>query len=87
MPGAILPFQRMQKRHEDAKPTDKIFGKTRNDLINQILSDCNLRFDRNGNTRTAHNLRHTHLKNTLDASAINLRKPRRRWRKPTKADE
>ncbi len=114
MPGAILPFQRMQKRHKSAKPTDKIFGKTRNDMINQVLNDINLKFDRDGNVRTAYSLRHTyiclrlmegadiyqiakncrtsvemiekfyaaHLKNTLDASAINVRKPKR---KPGKA--
>lgn len=110
MKGAILPFQRMQKRHPDAKPTDKIFGKTRNDLINQVLKDCNLKHDRDGNVRTAYSLRHTyiclrlmegadiyqiakncrtsvemieqfyasHIKNTLDASAINVRKSRKR---------
>ena len=110
MKGAILPFQRMQKRHKDAKPTDKIFGKTRNDLINQILADCDLKRDRDGNVRTAYSLRHTyiclrlmegadiyqiakncrtsvemieqfyasHIKNTLDASAINVKKPRKK---------
>ena len=110
MKGAILPFQRMQKRHKDAKPTNKIFGKTRNDLINQILADCNLKRDRDGNVRTAYSLRHTyiclrlmegadiyqiakncrtsvemieqfyasHIKNTLDASAINVKKPKRK---------
>ncbi len=109
MSGAILPFQRMLKRHTDAKPTSKIFGKTRNDLINQVLADCNLKNDRDGNVRTAYSLRHTyiclrlmegadiyqiakncrtsvemieqfyaaHLKNTLDASAINVRKPKK----------
>lgn len=113
MKGAILPFQRMQKRHKDAKLTDKIFGKTRNDLINQILADCNLKHDRDGNVRTAYSLRHTyicvrliegadiyqvakncrtsvemieqfyasHIKNTLDASAINVKKPRKRKNK------
>lgn len=113
MPGAILPFQRMQKRHAP-KPTDKIFGKTRNDMINQVLKELNLKFDRDGNVRTAYSLRHTyicmrlmegadiyqiakncrtsvemieqfyaaHLKNTLDASAINVRKSKK---KPDKA--
>lgn len=113
MPGAILPFQRMQKRHADAKPTDKIFGKTRNDLINQVLADCNLKHDRDGNVRTAYSLRHTyiclrlmegadiyqiakncrtsvemieqfyatHIKNTLDASAINVKKPKKSRKK------
>lgn len=114
MAGAILPFQRMQKRHPEAKPTDKIFGKTRNDLINQILNDCGLKHDRDGNVRTAYSLRHTyiclrliegadiyqiakncrtsvemieqfyasHIKNTLDASAINIRKPKKKPKKP-----
>lgn len=107
--GAVLPFQRMQERHSSAKPTDKIFGKTRNVLINQVLADCNLKHDRDGNVRTAYSLRHTyiclrlmegadiyqiakncrtsvemieqfyaaHIKNTLDAAAINVRKPRK----------
>lgn len=107
--GAVLPFQRMQERHADARPTDKIFGKTRSVLINQVLADCNLKHDRDGNVRTAYSLRHTyiclrlmegadiyqiakncrtsvemieqfyaaHIKNTLDAAAINVRKPRK----------
>lgn len=113
MTGAILPFQRMQKRHPDAKLTDKIFGKTRNDLINQVLADCNLKHDRDGNVRTAYSLRHTyiclrlmegadiyqiakncrtsvemieqfyaaHIKNTLDASAINVKKAKKSRKK------
>ena len=108
MTGAILPFQRMQKRH-GGKPTDKIFGKTPRDVLNKVLDDLNLKYDRDGNVRTAYSLRHTyiclrlmegadiyqvakncrtsvemveqfyaaHLKNTLDASAINVRKPKK----------
>ncbi len=107
MTGAILPFQRMQKRNS-GQPTDKIFGKTPRDLLNKVLDDLNLKTDRDGNVRTAYSLRHTyiclrlmegadiyqvakncrtsvemieqfyaaHLKNTLDASAINVRKPK-----------
>ncbi len=110
MPGAVHPFQRMKKRHNNAKPTDRIFGKTRNDMINQVLAETNLKRDRDGNIRTAYSLRHTyiclrlmegadiyqiakncrtsvemieqfyaaHIKNTLDASAINVRKPKRK---------
>lgn len=116
MSGAILPFQRMQKRHPDAKSTSKIFGKTRNDLINQVLADCNLKKDRDGNVRTAYSLRHTyiclrliegadiyqiakncrtsvemieqfyaaHIKNTLDASSINVRKTKKKPKKTKK---
>ena len=117
MSGAILPFQRMQKRHK-GQPTDKIFGKTPRDLINKVLEDLNLKYDRDGNVRTAYSLRHTyiclrlmegadiyqiakncrtsvdmieqfyaaHLKNTLDASAINVRKPKRKTEKSKKGE-
>ncbi len=109
MPGAILPFQRMQKRH-NGQPTAVIFGKTPRTPLNKILDDLNLKFDRDGNVRTAYSLRHTyiclrlmegadiyqiakncrtsvemieqfyaaHLKNTLDASAINVKKKKRK---------
>jgi integrase len=107
--GAIMPFQRMQKRH-NGKPTDLIFGKTPRGPMNTILEELNMKFDRDGHVRTAYSLRHTyiclrlmegadiyqiakncrtsvemiekfyaaHLKNTLDASAINVRKSRKR---------
>jgi integrase len=77
-------------------------------LLNLVLDELELKFDRDGNRRTAYSLRHTyicmrlmegadiyqiakncrtsvemiekyyasHLKNTLDASAINVRKSR-----------
>jgi len=115
MKGAIMPIQRMQKRHA-GKPTDKIFGKTPRVEMNKILEDLKLKYDRDGNVRTAYSLRHTyiclrlmegadiyqiakncrtsvemieqfyaaHLKNTLDASAINVKKPRK---KPNKNKE
>ena len=119
MPAAILPFQRMQKRHKEWQPTDKIFGKTPRDLINKVLEELNLKYDRDGNVRTAYSLRHTyiclrlmegadiyqiakncrtsvdmieqfyaaHLKNTLDASAINVRKPKRKAEVPKKNEK
>lgn len=109
MKGAIMPFQRMQQRH-NGKPTDTIFGKTPTNQMNIVLEELNLKKDRDGNVRTAYSLRHTyiclrlmegadiyqiakncrtsvemiekfyaaHLKNTLDASAINVRKTRKR---------
>ena len=90
------------------EPTDKIFGKTPAELLNAVLGKLNLKFDRDGNRRTAYSLRHTyiclrlmegadiyqiakncrtsvemietfyasHIKNTLDAAAINVRKPK-----------
>ncbi len=109
MTGAILPFQRMQKRHK-GMPTDLIFGQTPRTPLNKVLDSLNLKYDRDGNVRTAYSLRHTyiclrlmegadiyqiakncrtsvemieqfyaaHLKNTLDASAINVRKSKKK---------
>jgi integrase len=107
MPGAILPFERICKR-KGLKPTDRIFGKTPRDLMNTLLDELNLKFDRDGHVRTCYSLRHTyiclrllegadiyqvakncrtsvemiekhyarHLTNTIDASAVNVRKAR-----------
>jgi integrase len=105
MPGAVLPFQRVVKRHGFG-PKDAIFGKPQRELINTILDELDLKFDREGNRRTAYSLRHTyismrlmegadiyqvakncrtsvemiekyyasHIKNMIDASAINVRR-------------
>jgi integrase len=106
-PGAILPFERVRKRKQ-LKPTDVIFGKTPRELMNTVLDELNLKFDRDDHVRTCYSLRHTyiclrllegadiyqvakncrtsvemiekfygrHLKNNIDASAVNVRKPR-----------
>jgi integrase len=90
------------------KSTDPIFDMTHRDLFKVVLEEEGLKFDREGQRRTAYSLRHTyiclrlmegadiyqvakncrtsvemiekyyavHLKNTLDASAINVRKPK-----------
>ncbi|WP_395001489.1 site-specific integrase [Sphingomonas sp.] len=107
MPGAILPFERVRKRKQ-LKPTDRIFGKSPRELMNTVLDELNLKFDRDGHIRTCYSLRHTyiclrllegadiyqvakncrtsvemiekyygrHLKNNIDASAVNVRKTR-----------
>lgn len=111
MPGAVMPFKRLQKRN-NGQPTDKVFPTFQRELFNALLSELDLRKDREGQSRTAYSLRHTyiclrlmegadiyqiakncrtsvemienfyasHIKNTLDAAAINVRKP-----KPTAA--
>lgn len=105
--GAVRPFERLQERNTP-KPSDKIFLTTHHGLFNTILEEEGLKFDREGQRRTAYSLRHTyicfrlmegadiyqiakncrtsvemiekyyasHIKNNLDASAINVRKPR-----------
>jgi integrase len=111
MPGAVLPFKRLKKRNGQ-EATDLLFPAKHcgRDLLNTVLDELELKFDREGNRRTAYSLRHTyicmrlmegadiyqiakncrtsvemiekfyaaHIKNTLDASAINVRKARSR---------
>jgi integrase len=107
MPGAVLPFTRIKKRH-NLQPTDRLFPKIQRQLLNKLLDELSLKHDREGNPRTSYSLRHTyicfrlmegadiyqiakncrtsvemiekfyatHIKNMLDASAINVRRPR-----------
>jgi integrase len=60
MPGAILPFERVRKR-KALKPTDHVFGKTPRELMNTLLEELNLKFDREGHIRTCYSLRHTYI--------------------------
>ena len=60
MPGAVLPFQRLQMRRA-GQPTAKLFGKIQREFFNEILAELNLKFDRDGNRRTAYSLRHTYI--------------------------
>ena len=108
MPGAVLPFQRMVKRHS-LKATDRVFPKIQRELLNTVLREIDLKHDREGKPRSAYSLRHTyicfrltegadiyqvakncrtsvemiekfyasHIKDMIDASAVNVRKPRR----------
>ena len=105
--GAVRPFQRLKKRN-NPQPTDRLFPKTHPGLFNIILDEIGLKFDREGNRRTAYSLRHTyvcfrlmegadiyqiakncrtsvemiekyyasHIKTSLDAAAINVRRAR-----------
>ena len=121
MPGAVFPFQRITKRRSPGPtdlqsalsrlaphPTDRIFPKSHRMLFNAILAEEGLKFDRDGQRRSAYCLRHiyislrlmegadiyqiakncrtsvemieqhfaAHIKNMIDATAINVRKPR-----------
>lgn len=60
MPGAVTPFQRLQKRNSSA-PTDKLFPSFQRELFNTILDELNLKTDRDGQRRTAYSLRHTYI--------------------------
>ncbi|MBL4804638.1 MAG: site-specific integrase [Alphaproteobacteria bacterium] len=107
--GAVEPFKRLKERNKP-QPNDRLFPKTHRDLLNTILEEEGLKFDREGQRRTAYSLRHTyiclrlmegadiyqiakncrtsvemiekyyasHIKNRLDAAAINVRRKKRR---------
>jgi len=60
MTGAVLPFKRLIERNNPQK-TDLIFPKTHRELFNAILTEENLKFDREGRRRTAYSLRHTYI--------------------------
>ncbi len=87
-------------------PMDRIFGPIQREMMNTVLDELGLKFDRDGQPRTSYSLRHTyicfrlmegadiyqvakncrtsvemiekyyasHIKNMLDASAINVRR-------------
>ena len=122
MPNAVHPFEDLRQRHEqklkdEGKTADeimrlmprmKVFPDYNRDLFNKILAEENLKFDRDGQRRTAYSLRHTyismrlmeganihqianncrtsvqmieqfyaaHIKDRLDASAINVMRPK-----------
>lgn len=100
---------RPKRRWRKPKPTDLIFPANHKKQFNAILEENGLKFDREGNRRTAYSLRHTyicfrllegadiyqiakncrtsvemiekyyasHIATTLDASAINVRRPQK----------
>ena len=75
MPGAVLPFQRLRQRRADqlkatglddkavtkAMPTTRVFPEFNRDMFNKILDEEGLKFDRDGQRRTAYSLRHTYI--------------------------
>lgn len=60
MPGAVMPFTRMKKRH-NLGPIDLLFPKVQRELFNTLLGELNLKRDREGNPRTTYSLRHTYI--------------------------
>jgi integrase len=51
------------KKVRKAKPgrTDLIFGRTQRELMNAVLDELGLKFDREGQRRTSYSLRHTYI--------------------------
>ena len=106
--GAVQPFRRLMERNKP-HPTDVVFPGNHIKLFNNVLTETGLKFDRDGNRRTAYSLRHTyicfrlmegadvyqiakncrtsvemiekhyaaHIKTSIDAAAVNVRKARK----------
>ena len=60
MPGAVVPYERVCKRIRPS-PSDLVFGKVQRELLNAVLGELDLKFDREGLRRTAYSLRHTYI--------------------------
>ena len=60
MPGAVRPYERVVERN-DLKSSDPVFPGNHIKLFNNVLKEEGLKFDRDGNRRTAYSLRHTYI--------------------------
>lgn len=60
MANAVRPFERLSKRN-NPEPSDLIFPGNHRELLNTILEEEGLKFDRDGRRRTAYSLRHTYI--------------------------
>ncbi|MGO6982506.1 tyrosine-type recombinase/integrase [Rhizobium leguminosarum] len=60
MPSAVFPFERLLERNLP-KPDDLMFPGSHLEMFNAILEEEGLKFDREGNRRTAYSLRHTYI--------------------------
>ena len=58
--GAVRPYQRLVARNNPAS-MDLLFPMNHRELFNAILGEEGLKFDREGNRRTAYSLRHTYI--------------------------
>ncbi len=58
--NAVHTFERMVERNKP-KPTDNLFTGNRLEMFNNVLEELELKFDREGNRRTAYSLRHTYI--------------------------
>lgn len=58
--GAVRPFRRLMERNKPS-PSDKVFPIDQIRLFNAVLEEEGLKFDRDGQRRTAYSLRHTYI--------------------------
>ncbi|MEO0398499.1 MAG: site-specific integrase [Pseudomonadota bacterium] len=58
--GAVRPFQRLLRRNSP-NLDDRVFPTNHAGLLNTVLEEEGLKFDRDGQRRTAYSLRHTYI--------------------------
>ncbi|MEQ9640225.1 MAG: site-specific integrase [Alphaproteobacteria bacterium] len=61
MPGAVTPYRRILKRNAPETMTARLFPIHHREMLNAVLAEEALKFDREGNRRTAYSLRHTYI--------------------------
>jgi integrase len=59
--GAVRPFERILKRGAPKDGTERLFPIHHREMLNAVLAEEKLKFDREGNRRTAYSLRHTYI--------------------------
>lgn len=64
MPGAVLPFTRWRDRHKGTG-SEPIFPKLPTQLFATVLTELDLKSDREGNPRAIYSLRHTYISRRL----------------------
>jgi len=60
MTGAVHPFRRIVARHGYGQK-DTVFGEPPRELLNRVLGELDLKFDREGRRRTSYSFRHTYI--------------------------
>lgn len=58
--GAVRPFERMKERNQP-ESTDRLFPTDNHRHFNEVLTEIDLKFDRQGNRRTLYSLRHSYI--------------------------
>jgi integrase len=66
--NAVFPFERMVERNRP-QPSDLLFPTSMAGLMVSILDETKMRFDREGNRRSAYSLRHTYISMRLEEGA------------------
>ena len=68
MPNAVFYYQRLCNRN-NFQPTDRVFDKRMRELMNAVLGELRMKYDREGSPRTSYSFRHTYISMRLSEGA------------------